>query len=76
MAQEALQHLLLVVLSLSETEQEWFSRQLNERISTRKVEPYSLSEIDARLDETERQIEEGRWKTTEQVFHSQKQVAV
>ncbi len=71
-----MQHLLLVVLSLSETEQEWFSRQLNERISTRKVEPYSLSEIDARLDETERQIEEGRWKTTEQVFHSQKQVAV
>ena len=30
--------------------------------------PYRLEEIDARLDESERDIEEGRYYTTEEVF--------
>ena len=32
--------------------------------------PYTMEEIDARLDESERDIEEGRYYTTEEVFHS------
>ena len=76
MAQETLQHLLLVVLSLPEQDQVWFIRQLQQHIVSENVTPYSMEEIDARLDETEQQIDEGRYKTTNQVFHPQHSIAV
>ena len=76
MAQETLKRLLPVVLSLPEQDQTWFFQQLRQHIASEDVTPYSMEEIDARLDETERQIAEGRYKTTRQVFHPQHSIAV
>lgn len=41
------------------------------RLSQEPVAPYTMAETDARLDEAERDIEEGRYFTTDQVFHPQ-----
>lgn len=35
------------------------------------ISPYTMQEIDAQLDEAELDIEEGRYYTTEDVFHPQ-----
>ena len=76
MAQETLKHLLLVVFSLPEQDQAWFFQQLRQHIASENVAPYSIEEIDSRLDETERQIAEGRYRTTQEVFHTQHSIAV
>jgi len=39
------------------------------RLNREAVATYTKEEIDARLDESERDIEEGRYYTTEEVFH-------
>ena len=46
------------------------------RLNRESVTPYTMEEIDARLDESERDIEEGRYYTTEEVFHPHYAVAI
>lgn len=47
-----------------------------QRLSQEPAAPYTMEEIDARLDEAECDIEEGRYYTTDQVFHPQYAIAV
>ncbi|MBQ7495150.1 MAG: hypothetical protein IJT75_05260 [Bacteroidaceae bacterium] len=56
--------------SLSEEELIWLVTELNTVTSKslRKLEPYSMEEINARIDESERQIAAGECSTTEEVF--------
>ena len=56
--------------SLSEEELIWLVTELNTVTSKslRKLEPYSMEEINARIDESERQIAVGECSTTEEVF--------
>ena len=72
MAQETLDSLINVMFTLSLPEQEIVIERLqnNVRVLSRgSVAPYTMEEIDARLDESERQFEEGQYFTTDQVFH-------
>jgi hypothetical protein len=74
MAQETLNSLIQVMftLSLSEQKQVIKCMQANvRRLNQEAVATYTKEEIDARLDESERDIEEGRYYTTEEVFHPQ-----
>ena len=79
MAQETLDSLIQVMFTLSLPEQVKVIERMQanvQRLSQESVAPYTMEEIDARLDEAERDIEEGRYYTTDQVFHSQYAVAV
>jgi len=38
------------------------------RLNQESVTPYTIEEIDARLDESESDIEAGRYNTTEEIF--------
>ena len=79
MAQETLDSLIQVMFTLSLSEQEKVIERMQAnvmRLNRESVTPYTMEEIDARLDESERDIEEGRYYTTEEVFHPQYAVAV
>ena len=78
MAQETLNSLIEVMMTLSVQEQEQVIAELQANVrGLRQVPaPYTMEEIDARLDESERDIEDGRFYTTDEVFHSQYSVAV
>ena len=56
--------------SLSEEELMWLVAELNTVTSKsrRKLEPYTMEEINARIDESERQIAMGECSTTDDVF--------
>ena len=74
MAQETLNSLIAVMLTLSVQEQKQVISELQsnvQRLSRENLTPYTMDEINTRLDESERDIEEGRYYTTEEVFHSQ-----
>ena len=79
MAQETLDSLIQVMFTLSLPEQEKVIERMQanvRRLSREAGAPYTMEEIDARLDESERDVEEGRYYTTEEVFHPQYAVAV
>ena len=79
MAQETLDSLIQVMFTLSLQEQVKVIDRMQanvRRLTQESVTPYTMEEIDARLDEAERDIEEGRYYTTDQVFHPQYAVAV
>ena len=72
MAQETLDSLIKVMLTLSLPEQERVVAEMQaniQRLNRDAVAAYTMEEIDARLDESERDVEEGRYYTTEEVFH-------
>ena len=56
--------------SLSDEELMWLVAELNTVTSKshRKLEPYTMEEINARIDESERQIAMGECSTTGDVF--------
>ena len=79
MAQETLDSLIQVMFTLSLPEQKKVIKRMQanvRRLNREAVAAYTKEEIDARLDESERDIEEGRYYTTEEVFHPQYAVAV
>jgi len=79
MAQETLDSLIQVMFTLSLPEQEKVIERMQanvRRLHRRHVSPYTMAEIDARLDESEQDIEEGRYYSTEEVFHPQYAVTV
>ena len=78
MAQETLNSLIAVMMTLSVQEQEQVISELQANVKSlsETPAPYTMEEIDARLDESERDIEEGRYYTTEEVFHPQYAMAV
>ena len=79
MAQETLKSLIAVIMTLSVQEQKQVITELQENIDKLNqvdITPYTMQEIDAQLDEAERDIEEGRYFTTEEVFHSKVAVAI
>ena len=79
MAQETLKSLIAVIMTLSVQEQKQVITELQENIDKLNqvdITPYTMQEIDAQLDEAERDIEEGRYFTTEEVFHSKFPVAI
>ena len=78
MAQETLNSLIAVMMTLSVQEQEQVISELqaNVRNLSQAPVPYTMEEIDARLDESERDIEEGRYYTTEEVFDPQYSMAL
>lgn len=74
MAQETLDSLIQVMFTLSLSEQEKVIERMQanvRRLNREAVTPYTMEEIDARLDESELDIEEGRYYSTEEVFHPQ-----
>ena len=75
----ALQNVWQTILgfNLSTSNKRWIADHLYEQVREEEsLKPYTMEEIDARLDESERDIEEGRYYTTEEVFHPQYAVAV
>ena len=79
MAQETLDSLIQVMFTLSLPEQVKVIERMQanvQRLSQEPLTPYTMEEIDARLDEAERDVEEGRYYTTDEVFHPQYAVAV
>ena len=78
MAQETLNSLIAVMMTLSVQEQEQVISELQANVKglNQTHTPYTMAEIDARLDESERDIEEGRYYTTEEVFHPQYSMVV
>ncbi len=79
MAQETLDSLIKVMLTLSLPEQERVVAEMQaniQRLNRDAVAAYTMEEIDARLDESERDVEEGRYYTTEEVFHPEYAEAV
>ena len=79
MAQETLKSLIAVMMTLSVQEQEQVVIELQnniDKLNQADLTPYTMQEIDAQLDEAERDIEEGRYYTTEDVFHPQYAVAI
>ena len=80
MAQETLKSLIAVMMTLSIQEQEQVITELQNNVDKLQnhpdIAPYTMQEIDAQLDEAERDIEEGRYYTTEEVFHSKYAVAI
>lgn len=68
MAQETLNGLLqYLVATLTYDNRAWLAQHLLEPEAKEAV-PYTMSEIDARLDEAERDAETGKLYSTEQVF--------
>ena len=78
MAQETLKSLVAVILTLPIDEQEFVMAELQNSIPRHStpVSPYTMEEINARVDEAERDIEEGRLFTTEEVFHPEYAMAI
>ena len=69
MAQETLNGLLQYLLAtLSYDNRAWLSQHLIEPQAAETLAPYTMEEIDARLDESERQIAAGELYTTEEVL--------
>ena len=57
---------LYLIGTMTLAERQYLASKVVER---EDLTPYTMAEIDARLDESERQVAEGRFKTTAQVFH-------
>ena len=77
MAQETLNGLLQYLLAtLSYDNREWLSRHLIEPQAGDGVVPYTIAEINARLDESERQIATGQVCSSEEVFADLRKMAV
>ena len=71
MVQETLNSLIQVMFTLSLTEQEQVIAEMqnNVRCLRQAPAPYTMDEINARLDESERDIEEGRVSSFDSIFH-------
>ena len=78
MAQETLQSLLGVVLTLSPQEQEWFAIKLNEKLDLQFEHtcPMTREQLLASAEEGMRQIKAGEYLTNEEVFKEDMNVAV
>lgn len=78
MAQETLQSLLEVVLTLSPQEQEWFAIKLNEKLDLQFEHtcPMTREQLLASAEEGMRQIKTGEYLTNEEVFKEEMNVAV
>ena len=77
MAQETLESLIQVMFTLSLSDQKKVIERMQANVSKMsRVTPYTMEEIDARLDESEQDIAKGCYSTTQEVFHSQYAVAV
>ena len=78
MAQETLQSLLGVVLTLSPQEQEWFALKLNEKLDLQFEHtcPMTREQLLASAEEGMRQIKTGEYLTNEEVFKEEMNVAV
>ena len=78
MAQETLQSLLGVVLTLSPQEQEWFAMKLNEKLDLQfeHTRPMTHEQLLASAEEGMRQIKAGEYLTNEEVFKEDMNVAV
>lgn len=78
MAQETLQSLLGVVLTLSPQEQEWFAIKLNEKLDSQFEHtcPMTREQLLASAEEGMRQIKTGEYLTNEEVFKEEMNVAV
>ena len=69
MAQETLNGLLQYLLAtLSYDNRAWLSQHLIEPQASDALAPYTMEEINARLDESEQQITAGEFYTTEEVL--------
>ena len=56
--------------TLSRSNMLWLATQLKERAEKEEeLKPYTMEELNARIDESERQIANGQFKTIEEVFH-------
>ena len=79
MAQETLNGIVALIFTLSVQEQEYIIEQmqihLKQQAGLNDLIPYSTEEIDARIDESERQIVEGKYKPLSQILYPN-QVAV
>ena len=72
MAQETLNGLLqYLVATLTYDNRAWLAKHLIEPQTVDEVAPYTMEEIDARLDEAENDAAAGHLYSTEQVFGSQ-----
>ena len=78
MAQETLQSLIGVVLTLSPQEQEWFAIKLNEKLDLQfeHTRPMTHEQLLASAEEGMRQIKAGEYLTNEEVFKEDMNVAV
>lgn len=79
MAQETLESLIQVLFTLSLPEQKKVIERMQanvQQLNHVEMAPYTMEEIDARLDESERDVEEGRYYMTDEVFHPQYAVVV
>ena len=76
MAQETLNGLLQYLLAtLSYDNREWLAQHLIEP-QEEAVAPYTMEEINARLDESERQIAAGQVVSHEEVMHRLRNLAI
>ena len=72
MAQETLNGLLqYLVATLTYDNRAWLAQHLVEPQAGEEVAPYTMEELDARLDEAEDDVVNGRLYSTEQVFTQQ-----
>ena len=78
MAQETLQSLLRVVLTLSPQEQEWFAIKLNEKLDWQfeRTHPMTREQLLASAEEGMRQIKAGEYLTNEEVFNEEMEMAI
>ena len=77
MAQETLESLIQVMFTLSLSDQKKVIERMQAHLGYISQEtPFTKEEIDARLDESEQDIANGRYSTTQEVFHPQYAVAV
>ena len=74
MAQETLNSLIAVMMTLSVQEQEQVISELQANVKSlsETPAPYTMEEINARLDESERDIEEGRVSSFDSIFHPER----
>jgi hypothetical protein len=56
--------------TLSRSNMLWLATQLKEHAEKQEeLKPYTMEELNARIDESERQLANGQYKTIEEVFH-------
>ena len=74
MAQETLNSLIAVMMTLSVQEQEQVISELQTNVQrlNQAHAPYTKEEIDARIDKSERDIAEGRISSFDSIFHSER----
>ena len=74
MAQETLNSLIAVMMTLSVQEQEQVISELQANVKSlsETPAPYTMEEINARLDESERDIEAGRVSSFDSIFHPER----